>query len=196
MYKKACAEIAGSGTRRTRAPEEAASELITHPELFGKFKLTQPPVLGRDIDLILTLANLSAAPKTVTVNLSVSTVLYTRAAVKEILKEATTVSLGSKEGSWRAGAPCPPAVPATLAAPPVGCGAAPHPVKVECRVRSRAKGEASPPPPKGRPSSSHFWLGTAALGGPESPSSLRSGHGGPALGALQPRGWGWGWREN
>ncbi|KAJ6655544.1 hypothetical protein lerEdw1_005015 [Lerista edwardsae] len=97
VYKKACAEFAGSSTRPASASEDAAAELITHPELFGKFRLTQPPVLGKDIDLILTLANLSAAPKTVTVNLSVSTVIYTRAAVKEILKEATTVALGCKE---------------------------------------------------------------------------------------------------
>ncbi|XP_066480854.1 protein-glutamine gamma-glutamyltransferase 6-like [Tiliqua scincoides] len=99
VYKKALAELTGArpSARRASVSDEAASELITHPELFGKFKLVQPPVLGRDIDLLLTLANLSTVPKTVTVNLSVSTVLYTRAAVKEILKEATTVSLGSKE---------------------------------------------------------------------------------------------------
>ncbi|XP_042318208.1 uncharacterized protein LOC121928060 [Sceloporus undulatus] len=99
VYQKACAEMSGSraSPSNLRAPEEAASELITHPGLFGKFRLAQPPVLGRDVNLILSLSNLSTAPKTVTVNLSVSTVLYTRRAVREILKEATTIHLGSKE---------------------------------------------------------------------------------------------------
>lgn len=79
--------------------EAAASELVAHPELFGKFKLTQPPVLGKDVNLILSLSNLSDSPKTVAVNLSVSSVLYTRRAVKEILKEATSLHLGGKEGT-------------------------------------------------------------------------------------------------
>ncbi|XP_061486651.1 protein-glutamine gamma-glutamyltransferase E-like [Rhineura floridana] len=99
VYRKACAEMSGASprTRRPSASDAAASELITHPGLFGKFKLAQPPVLGKDINLILTLANLATSPKTVTVNLSVSTVLYTRTAIKEILKEVTNVSLGAKE---------------------------------------------------------------------------------------------------
>ncbi|XP_054836157.1 protein-glutamine gamma-glutamyltransferase 6-like [Eublepharis macularius] len=99
VYRKACAKLprSRSSARCPDAPEEASSELITHPELFGKFKLAQPPVLGKDIELILTLANLSSVPKKVTVNLSVSSVLYTRTAVQEILKETTTVNFGSKE---------------------------------------------------------------------------------------------------
>ncbi|XP_053105282.1 protein-glutamine gamma-glutamyltransferase E-like [Hemicordylus capensis] len=101
VYKKACAAMSGASptARPANAPGEdpASPELITRPGIFGKFKLVQPPVLGKDIRLILTLANLSTAPKTVTVNLSVSTVLYTRAAVKEILKETTTLALGSQE---------------------------------------------------------------------------------------------------
>lgn len=103
VYKKALAQITGGTARTASASDEATAELITHPELYGKFKLVHPPMLGKDIDLILTLANLSTAPKTVTVNLSVSTVIYTRAAVKEILKEATTVNLSSKEGNWCSG---------------------------------------------------------------------------------------------
>ncbi|XP_063153461.1 protein-glutamine gamma-glutamyltransferase E-like [Candoia aspera] len=99
VYRKACAELSGSSTaaRDLGTAEDVASELISHPELFGKFRLTQSPVLGKDVDLVLTLSNLSASPKRVTVNLSVSSILYTRRAVREILKEATTVSLGSKE---------------------------------------------------------------------------------------------------
>lgn len=102
MYKKACAKMSGGphtdSSLSDTARADSSSALITHPELFGKFRLTEPPMLGKDINLILTLANKSPAPKTVTVNLCVSSVLYTRTAVREILKEATTVNLGPKEG--------------------------------------------------------------------------------------------------
>uniref|UniRef100_A0A8D2KX64 protein-glutamine gamma-glutamyltransferase n=1 Tax=Varanus komodoensis TaxID=61221 RepID=A0A8D2KX64_VARKO len=97
VYRKACAEVSGLGARRASTSEAATSELIAHPEIFGKFKLRQPPVLGKDIELVLTLANLSVVPKRVAVNISVSSVLYTRTAVREILKEATSVSLNPKE---------------------------------------------------------------------------------------------------
>ncbi|XP_026577565.1 protein-glutamine gamma-glutamyltransferase E-like [Pseudonaja textilis] len=95
VYRKACMQLLGSSPS-----EAAATELIAHPELFGKFKLTQPPVLGKDVNLILSLCNLSASPKTVTVNLSVSSVLYTRRAVREILKEATSLHLAGKEEKY------------------------------------------------------------------------------------------------
>ncbi|KAJ7332322.1 hypothetical protein JRQ81_014502 [Phrynocephalus forsythii] len=99
IYRKACAAMPGSSAapRSASPPEADASELVTNPELFGKFRLVEPAELGKDVHLILSLANLSTAPKTVTVNLSVSTILYTRRTVQEILKEASTVQLGSKE---------------------------------------------------------------------------------------------------
>ncbi|XP_048352850.1 protein-glutamine gamma-glutamyltransferase E-like [Sphaerodactylus townsendi] len=97
VYKKACSKLprSSSGPRSTLEGESA--NFSAHPELYGKFRLAQPPVLGKDVELILTMANLSLLPKTVTVNLSVSTVLYTRTAVQEILKESTTVHLDSQE---------------------------------------------------------------------------------------------------
>ncbi|XP_015263915.1 PREDICTED: protein-glutamine gamma-glutamyltransferase E-like [Gekko japonicus] len=101
VYKKACSKLPRSSTPARRPSsnlgDDASSELVTHPELYGKFRLAQPPMLGKDIELILTLANLSSAPKAVTVNLSVSSVLYTRAAVREILKETMHVSFASQE---------------------------------------------------------------------------------------------------
>lgn len=107
VYKKACSKLprsSGPPRRPSSALEDAASpELITRPELYGKFKLAQPPMLGKDIDLILTLANLSRAPKTVTINLSVSSVLYTRTAVQEILKETMQLIFGSQEGERHSG---------------------------------------------------------------------------------------------
>ncbi|NXU55005.1 TGM3 glutamyltransferase, partial [Turnix velox] len=55
-------------------------------------------VFGKDITLLLMLNNLAADHKTVKVDMSASTVLYTRRAVTEILKASTSVELGSKQG--------------------------------------------------------------------------------------------------
>ncbi|NXI98172.1 TGM3 glutamyltransferase, partial [Psophia crepitans] len=54
-------------------------------------------VFGKDITLILVLNNLSSDRKTVKVDMSASTVLYTRRTVTEILKANTSVELGSKQ---------------------------------------------------------------------------------------------------
>ncbi|XP_077192302.1 protein-glutamine gamma-glutamyltransferase E-like [Paroedura picta] len=100
IYKKACSKLPRSSSTPARRPstlDGTSSELNTLPELYGKFRLAQPPVLGKDIELILTLANLSLAPKTVMVNLSASSVLYTRTAVQEILKETVHVRFDAQE---------------------------------------------------------------------------------------------------
>ncbi|NXX55194.1 TGM3 glutamyltransferase, partial [Scopus umbretta] len=55
-------------------------------------------VFGKDITLILILNNLSFDHKTVKVDMSASTILYTRRTVAEILKATTSVDLGSKKG--------------------------------------------------------------------------------------------------
>ncbi|NXS10573.1 TGM3L glutamyltransferase, partial [Neodrepanis coruscans] len=55
-------------------------------------------VFGKDINLILILNNLSSDRKTVKVDMSASTILYTRRTVAEILKASTSVELGSKQG--------------------------------------------------------------------------------------------------
>ncbi|NXP55765.1 TGM3L glutamyltransferase, partial [Heliornis fulica] len=55
-------------------------------------------VFGKDITLILILSNLTSDRKTVKVDMSASTVLYTRRTVAEILKANTSVELGSKQG--------------------------------------------------------------------------------------------------
>ncbi|NXX14811.1 TGM3 glutamyltransferase, partial [Podargus strigoides] len=55
-------------------------------------------VFGKDVTLILILNNLSFDRKTVKVDFSASTILYTRRAVAEIMKANTSVDLGSKQG--------------------------------------------------------------------------------------------------
>ncbi|KFW71269.1 Protein-glutamine gamma-glutamyltransferase 6, partial [Pygoscelis adeliae] len=100
VYKKALAKIFGSNITEghTESPDERSSETIRNPGISGKFKLAEPPVFGKDITLILILNNLSFDRKTVKVDMSASTVLYTRRAVAEILKATTSVDLGSKQG--------------------------------------------------------------------------------------------------
>nr|XP_009513262.1 PREDICTED: protein-glutamine gamma-glutamyltransferase 6-like [Phalacrocorax carbo] len=100
VYKKALAKLFGSNTTEghTESPHERPSETIRNPGISGKFKLAEPPVFGKDITLILSLNNLSSDHKTVKVDFSASTVLYTRRAVTEVLKATTSVDLGSKKG--------------------------------------------------------------------------------------------------
>lgn len=56
-------------------------------------------MFGKDVTLILILNNLTSDHKTVKVDMSASTVLYTRRAVAEILKATASVDLGSKQGN-------------------------------------------------------------------------------------------------
>uniref|UniRef100_A0A663E773 protein-glutamine gamma-glutamyltransferase n=1 Tax=Aquila chrysaetos chrysaetos TaxID=223781 RepID=A0A663E773_AQUCH len=100
VYKKALAKIFGTNITEghTESPDERSSETIRNPGISGKFKLAEPPVFGKDITLILILNNLSFDHKTVKVDMSASTILYTRRPVAEILKATTSVDLGSKQG--------------------------------------------------------------------------------------------------
>uniref|UniRef100_A0A803YID1 protein-glutamine gamma-glutamyltransferase n=1 Tax=Meleagris gallopavo TaxID=9103 RepID=A0A803YID1_MELGA len=99
VYKKALAKIFGSHITEghTASPHERLSDSVRNPGISGKFKLAEPPVFGKDINLILILNNLSTDHKTVKVDISASSVLYTRRAVAEILKANTSVDLGSKQ---------------------------------------------------------------------------------------------------
>ncbi|XP_074868233.1 protein-glutamine gamma-glutamyltransferase 6-like [Carettochelys insculpta] len=99
VYKKAFAKARGANVteRLSEVRNDASSETVRRPEISGVFKLVEIPVFGNDVNLILILTNLSDEYKPVKVNLSASTILYTRRAVAEILQEATSVDLGSKE---------------------------------------------------------------------------------------------------
>ncbi|XP_067324419.1 protein-glutamine gamma-glutamyltransferase E-like isoform X2 [Anolis sagrei] len=121
-YRRALAELSGShaapteevveeeASSRARASEEEgvppasvpspaspASDLISQPGLFGRFRLARPPVLGGDVALVLSLSNLREEPTDVTVHLSVATALYTRRTIREVLKESTAFRLQGKE---------------------------------------------------------------------------------------------------
>lgn len=73
-------------------------EPATKPNITGKFKVLEPPVLGHDLKLALCLTSLTSRAQRVQVNLSGATILYTRRPVAEILHESHTVKLGPEEG--------------------------------------------------------------------------------------------------
>ncbi|XP_054580242.1 protein-glutamine gamma-glutamyltransferase 6 [Eptesicus fuscus] len=72
-------------------------EPATKPSITGKFKVLEPPMLGHDLKLALSLTNLTSRAQRVRVNLSCATILYTRRPVAEILRESHPVRLGPEE---------------------------------------------------------------------------------------------------
>ncbi|XP_059563482.1 protein-glutamine gamma-glutamyltransferase 6 [Myotis daubentonii] len=72
-------------------------EPATKPSIAGKFKVLEPPMLGHDLKLALSLTNLTSRAQRVRVNVSCATILYTRRPVAEILRESQAVRLGPEE---------------------------------------------------------------------------------------------------
>lgn len=111
MYSKAMKKLlsveTGGRKRRIRRAgvrgfwRDDLLEPATKPSITGKFKVLEPPVLGQDLKLALCLANLTDKAQRVRVNVSGSTILYTRKPVAEILRESHTVKLGALEGKIR-----------------------------------------------------------------------------------------------
>uniref|UniRef100_G3TXM3 protein-glutamine gamma-glutamyltransferase n=1 Tax=Loxodonta africana TaxID=9785 RepID=G3TXM3_LOXAF len=106
VYRKAVRKLFGVGSRRRDRIHRARGRGLWHddllepakkPSITGKFKLLEPPVLGHDLRLALSLANLTARAQKIRVNLSGATILYTRRPVAEILHESHAVRLEPKE---------------------------------------------------------------------------------------------------
>ncbi|XP_064132538.1 protein-glutamine gamma-glutamyltransferase 6 [Loxodonta africana] len=107
VYRKAVRKLFGVGSsgrrdriRRARGRGLWHDDLLEpakKPSITGKFKLLEPPVLGHDLRLALSLANLTARAQKIRVNLSGATILYTRRPVAEILHESHAVRLEPKE---------------------------------------------------------------------------------------------------
>ncbi|KAM5245852.1 protein-glutamine gamma-glutamyltransferase 6 [Ctenodactylus gundi] len=100
MKKLLSVEPSGRKSRIRRASRRALwrDDLLEAPtSITGKFKVLEPPILGHDLKLALSLANLTSRAQQVQVNLSGATILYTRRPVAEILRESHTVKLGPRE---------------------------------------------------------------------------------------------------
>lgn len=108
MYRKAMKKLLSveargqrsriQGPNRHGLQQDDFPEPPTKPSITGKFKVLEPPVLGHDLKLALSLANLTSQALKVQVNLSGATILYTRKPVAEILHESHTVKLDLQEG--------------------------------------------------------------------------------------------------
>lgn len=108
MYSKAVRKLFGveASGRRARVRRGGGRGLwrddllepATKPSITGKFKVLEPPMLGHDLKLALSLTNLTSRAQRVRVNLSCATILYTRRPVAEILRESHPVRLGPEEG--------------------------------------------------------------------------------------------------
>ncbi|XP_045430593.1 protein-glutamine gamma-glutamyltransferase 6 [Pipistrellus kuhlii] len=107
VYSKAVRKLFGveASGRRARVRRgggrglwrEDLLEPATKPSITGKFKVLEPPMLGHDLKLALSLTNLTSRAQRVRVNLSCATILYTRRPVAEILRESHPVRLGPEE---------------------------------------------------------------------------------------------------
>ncbi|XP_066443352.1 protein-glutamine gamma-glutamyltransferase E-like isoform X2 [Eleutherodactylus coqui] len=97
-YNKAL-RLSGMGTgfvafsadgNRTSAPSRAA-------EVSGDISVSGSPMIGDDIEAILTLKNLTPKSKNVTVNITAAAVVYNKAVRRKIFTESVKVNLGSNE---------------------------------------------------------------------------------------------------
>ncbi|XP_063153440.1 protein-glutamine gamma-glutamyltransferase E-like [Candoia aspera] len=63
----------------------------------GKFKVENPPEVGKDVDLVLQLTNLSSKARKLTANMTAWTIIYTGKPVHEVWKNTVKVDLGPQE---------------------------------------------------------------------------------------------------
>ncbi|XP_007932882.1 protein-glutamine gamma-glutamyltransferase E [Orycteropus afer afer] len=67
------------------------------PSIFGKFRVTGVLAVGQEVNLALTLKNLTSDMKTVTVNMTAWTIVYNGTLVHEVWKDSATISLDPEE---------------------------------------------------------------------------------------------------
>lgn len=69
------------------------------PSIAGKFKVTGILAVGKEVNMALTLKNLTKDMKTVTVNMTAWTIVYNGTLVHEVWKDSVTISLDPEEGN-------------------------------------------------------------------------------------------------
>ncbi|XP_008592316.1 PREDICTED: protein-glutamine gamma-glutamyltransferase E [Galeopterus variegatus] len=67
------------------------------PSISGKFKITGILAVGKEVNLVLLLKNLTSDVKTVTVNMTAWTIVYNGTLVHEVWKDSVTISLDPEE---------------------------------------------------------------------------------------------------
>lgn len=71
---------------------------LTNQNLTGKFKDSDPTVIGQDVNLILIL-NHNSASKNIIINFNVSSTGYTRQTMKTVLSDTMSISLEANKGN-------------------------------------------------------------------------------------------------
>ena len=69
------------------------------PSISGRFKVAGVLTVGKEVNLILMLKNLTSDTKTVTVNMTAWTIVYNGTLVHEVWKDSVTKSLNPEEGN-------------------------------------------------------------------------------------------------
>ncbi|XP_031750710.1 protein-glutamine gamma-glutamyltransferase E isoform X2 [Xenopus tropicalis] len=93
-YEKARSKIRGS---EFEAMSRALVSSPPPPEVTGTITVAGTPTVGDDINVTLTLKNMTSDNKTVTVNLSAAAIVYNHAVRKPILSNSAAVQLGPNE---------------------------------------------------------------------------------------------------
>ncbi|KAM9285135.1 protein-glutamine gamma-glutamyltransferase E-like [Morus bassanus] len=95
VFKKARKKLGLEDKFDPTAPTQ--QEIDQKPDISGKFKVAGPLEVGKDLNLILVLANLQSDAKTVHVNMTAWSTVYTRRPVHEIWKDSISVTVSPKE---------------------------------------------------------------------------------------------------
>ncbi|XP_019365445.1 PREDICTED: protein-glutamine gamma-glutamyltransferase E-like isoform X2 [Gavialis gangeticus] len=72
-------------------------EIIPKPDISGKFKVDSPLEVGKDVNLILILSNLTSVARNVKANITAWAIVYTRKPIREIWKDTLSVTLAANE---------------------------------------------------------------------------------------------------
>ncbi|NWX76554.1 TGM3 glutamyltransferase, partial [Alca torda] len=95
IFKKARKKLGLEDKFDPTAP--TPQEIEQKPDISGKFKVAGPLQVGKDINLILVLANLQSDAKTAHINMTAWSTVYTRRPVRGIWKDSISVTLSPKE---------------------------------------------------------------------------------------------------
>lgn len=95
IFKKARKKLGLEDKFDPTAP--TPDEIEQKPDISGKFKVAGSLEVGKDLNLLLVLENLQSDAKTVKVNMTAWSTLYTRRPINEIWKDSISVTLAPKE---------------------------------------------------------------------------------------------------
>ncbi|XP_075033768.1 protein-glutamine gamma-glutamyltransferase E-like isoform X2 [Mixophyes fleayi] len=96
IYNKAL-RLIGAGFVAFSADAASAGAPNREKAVSGVISVSGTPKVGKDIDAILTLENLTSQKRSVVANISAAAVVYTKAVRRKIFKESVTVLLGPNE---------------------------------------------------------------------------------------------------